>query len=438
MASIFVAEAPFLHDYAEWVFQGKILALKLTDPAAVSDYRLYSYPVPYLTSHYLMAVWHLLFDPILASKLYLVSYIFGSLVAYKLFLNRYVPDVSQRPTLCVLLICLCTFSSFYWYGYIGYQIAFLIFVVFISLYRESSSVAFVVVASVLAFLTHATIYFQVCIYITLAVMVFRYPLKHFFALMPSIGLSIWFLLGRFGSENSPHAVQSIWGGLFEASLYKVGMVTMHGPFKNFLDPEGASLLEEVGVLYWFGVLANILTVTIIGLIYLLASIRIIKRLNKGFSHGQPELLFLFSVVLVIIYIIAPYNFFGIVHPGGRAILPFLVTALAIISVSGLRLPRLLGTGVGLVTLWVLLGYSLLTAPITTFEELSNKDKQRPPESAAGSVLAYNQWLYRNTDYKYYNYRIFVLAGRYRQLEIGDYKGLGFKSGALAGFETSNK
>ena len=148
--AIIRSPAPFLHDYAEWAFQGKILSLYWTSPEEVAGYSLYPYPVPYLLSHYLIAAYNLVFPPILAAKLFLLSYVLLSLWVFSKFLGRYVTDIEQRQLLWVLLVCLGTFSSFFWYGYIGYQLGFLLFLYFLALYRTDSCASMIGLFGVLA------------------------------------------------------------------------------------------------------------------------------------------------------------------------------------------------------------------------------------------------------------------------------------------------
>lgn len=51
----------------------------------------------------------------------------------------------------------------------------------------------------------------------------------------------------------------------------------------------------------------------------------------------------------------------------------------------------------------------------------------------GSVLAFNDWLYTNTSYRYFNYRIFSFSGRFEDMEVNRYQGLGFDTGLLIGY-----
>ena len=175
--AIVLSPAPFLHDFGEWAFQAKVLALKLIAPDDVSGYSLYPYPIPYLLSHYALAVYNLFLPPIWAAKLFLLSYLLISILAYHKFINRYVLDPKHKPAVWALLICVGTFSSFFWYGYIGYQLGFLLFVFFLASYRQSSSILLIALFGVLAFLLHASIFLQLGLFIGLAVILWRYPAR---------------------------------------------------------------------------------------------------------------------------------------------------------------------------------------------------------------------------------------------------------------------
>ena len=45
MLAIFISKAPYLHDFAEWVYQAQIIKSSIINPTSVSQFTLASYPV---------------------------------------------------------------------------------------------------------------------------------------------------------------------------------------------------------------------------------------------------------------------------------------------------------------------------------------------------------------------------------------------------------
>ena len=73
----------------------------------------------------------------------------------------------------------------------------------------------------------------------------------------------------------------------------------------------------------------------------------------------------------------------------------------------------------------------MTTSVTRVSAAAVPAVEKPPPEVARSVLAFNEWLYRNTRYSYYNYRIFAFSHRYRQLEEEEYRGMSFRTGPLS-------
>ena len=138
-AAFAFSPAPFLHDYAEWVYQSKILALKASAPEEVQGFVLHAYPVPYMLLQYALAGLHLVLPPFPAAKLLIVVYLLLAGAVCRVFVTRFVASPGHRPLAWVLLVCTAVLSSFFWYGFIGYQLALLVFVGFLVLYRSGSS-----------------------------------------------------------------------------------------------------------------------------------------------------------------------------------------------------------------------------------------------------------------------------------------------------------
>ncbi|MEH6519451.1 MAG: hypothetical protein V7742_22470 [Halioglobus sp.] len=439
LAAIFLSPATFLHDFGEWVFQGKILSLKFAAPEQVTAYTLYNYPVPYSTAQYFLALLHLVFPPLLAGKILIAMYIVGWCAAAEMFCRRYFDEPTQRRLAWVILVCLAAFSSFFYYGYIGYQLGLLLLVAFLAFYHAATSPLMIGIFGVVLFFTHATIFLQFGLLVFLGVALNRFPLRQLMALLPCVFLGLAFLAGRFLADSVPLPVQSNWDGWLEAAIYKAGMVTMQGPFKNFAFASGATLLEDYPTLYWSGVVINAGTALLLGLLFL----RVFWRVFSGglLFEGRSEPTRVFCVFLLgmsALYLLAPYNFLGLVHPAGRVILPLMVVLLALTPVAGVRFSGLAVSVLALSTLVTSAAYFKAVTSYDSLADLASEVPSSPPAELASSVMAYNQWLYRNTRYSYYNYRVFVLKHRYDQLQAEDYRGLGFRSGPIADYQTTDR
>lgn len=432
MGIFIVTWAPFLHDYGEWVFQGRVLHLKLADPSRVTGYELYSYPVPYQLAQYALAALNVLFEPIVAGKMLILVYVVATAVTIAAFCRRYYIEREQQLLAWSLLTLVAIFSSFFWYGYLGYQIGLILLLAFLAIVRSSISPALVMVFTVLAYFTHATIYLQILVVIGIAFITGVLKWRHLLAVLPSALLSAWFLIGRYLSGGVGGSGNSEWTSFTEAVIYKLGMVTMHGPFKNFLGQDGSSLIESWPLLYWAGVGTNVIIMVVLGVLGCVAMVRLVR---SGAHERSPVGMLIAWVLAALVgtYCLAPYNFFGLVHAGGRVIVPVLALTLALVGLTRTRLPSALVYLVILVTCTTLAGYWLTTRSIDGPDSLRQNIREIPPASVATSVLAFNEWLYRNTRYKYYNYRIFTFSDRYRQLAQDDIRGLGFRTGPIKAY-----
>jgi len=433
---LFAGSTPYLHDFGEWMFQGKVLALKLLSPDDVTAFQLAAYPVPNSLAIFILSVLNMLFSPMIAGKLFLGCLIAAWCIAAHLFCKRFFPKEPDRAAAWLLIVCLAGFSSFFWYGYVGYQLGALVLLMFLALYRASMSLTSIVLFSVLAFFSHAMIFLQFGLIVFLAVIVARYPLRHALALIPATVLSLLFLTGRYLAESSVPKGGAAWNGWLEIVVYKAGTVTMLGPFKNFILPDGRALLESYPALYWSGVLANVIVTGLVAYLILLVLIKQFKPALRGYRNKDAGLkiaLYAFSVITVVLYLLAPHHFFGMENPGIRLVIPLLFTVLSLLSTSSVRLPYLLVYMAGVVTVSTVIAYAVTLKlgdnPAQTFQR-----NEAPPAHVRKSVLAFNEWLYRNTRYSYYNYRIFAFEKRLDQLRHENYTDLVFRTGPLVQYQ----
>jgi hypothetical protein len=427
------SSTPYLHDFGEWMFQGKVIALKLSNPGLVSGYQLAPYPVPNSLATLILAILNLIFSPLAAGKVFLLLLLTGWCVVGWTFCTRYFEEAADSAKAWLLLLCVAGFSSFFWYGFVAYQLGALLFLAFLARYRTSTGLVEIALMSVVIFFSHAMMFLQFGLLLLVAVLIAGFPARHLIALVPSTLLSAWFLAGRLASGTDPGSAAAQWAGLFEVVVYKFGTATMLGPFKNFILPDGSALLESLPALYWTGVAANVIVTALLGLLVLVV-------LVKQFAHfglvlrtaDQRTALQVFSLLTAVFFVVAPHDFFGMENPGVRMLLPLLFASIALLPSTTLRLPAVGVLFVAVVTIGSVSAYSVSLlrsdGPTAAFEK-----HEAAPEDVRASVLKYNEWLYRHTRYSYYNYRVFAFERRLNQLRNHDYTGLGFKTGLLVAY-----
>lgn len=429
LAALWLAPTIALHDFGEWLYQGKIIALKLTSPQLVVGFELHKYPVPNSLVPFILAALHQLLSPIVAGKLFLSAYLLAwSLVAWALT-QRHTPDSAERSVVWSVLMCIGCLSSFFWYGFMSYQIGLLLLAGFLVVYRESTPVVTIAAYGILIFFCHAAILIQLGLLVGLATVFFRFPLRHLLALLPAGCLTLAYLVGRYFGTSVVAASDASWRSGYEALVYKMGMVTMHGPFKNFLLPDDSALLEHQPWLYWAGVGLNVIVTAALAVFALKVMAGVLRNQEQRVS-SVIRLFLCFLLLLLVIYVLAPQNFFGLIHPGGRVILPFFIVLLTLAGSLRFSMSRVLAFSIALGSLFTTSTYFLAVTGAHR-AAVAVIDTEQPPPEAVGSVLAYNSWLYRNTRYSYYNYRVFAFGSRTNALQNEVYEGLSFQTGPIA-------
>lgn len=431
------APAPYFHDFGEWLYQGRILALKLTDPAAVAGFVVAPYPVPNSLAPALLALLCLVLKPIAAGKVFLILLLGGWLWSLLLFTRRFIAEDSRGAAL-LALVTVAALASFFWYGFASYQLGLLLFFVFLTGLDERRSPLWIASFGVALFFAHAMILLAWGLLMGWLVLFETPPVRRriLLALAPTGLLGLWFVLGRRLTGFEAPVADAEMEGIVELILYKFGSPLQLGGFRNLLQPDGTSLLEHLPWVYWLGAASNALVVLALGIFIL----RVLFGPARGGSGSSPLTAPLvrslrgFGLITVGFYLIAPYNFFGLIHPGGRLLLPLLAATLVLADHGPFRwirwtsLPALFGAALS-VSLYGVLMYQTATdnqpvrsaepAPVTT-----------PPRH---SVFGFNDWIYRNSRYKYFNYRIFAFAERFEQIRADAYQGLGFRTGPLTGY-----
>ena len=459
-----IAPAPYLHDFGEWLFQGQIIALKLTDPQAVSGYSLATYPVPNSLAPVLLALLCLMFEPTLAGKIFIVLMLIGWFLTLRVFVQRYVPDHSRGAVILVLTANV-VLASFFWYGFVSYQLGLLLLFLFFSSYGERDSLVRMIVYGILFFLSHAMIFLVWCLLLGIMFISSQAEVRWriFFALLIIAPFPLWFILGRWLTGFVAPVADARLDGIREYLMLKFASPAQHGGFRNMIQPDGSSILEQHGWIYGVGACCTLLVVLLLAIFVLRVFFDKISKqtestLDQGANHdaglnhskikrqsgyAEPAIhpmnstavLRNYGLVLMVLYWIAPFNFFGLIDPGGRLLLPLLAVALMLADADSFiwlrraAIPAAVGLTISIFLYATLIDYAANNEGYAF---------QGPPPAIAAppnhSVVAFNDWTYRNTRYRYFNFRIFAFADRFRQLRTGDLHGLGFRTGPITEFQ----
>lgn len=460
---IAVAPAPYLHDFAEWLYQGQILALKITDPQSVAGYTLAPYPVPNSLAPALLAVLCLFFEPILAGKIFLITLLLGWLWTIRIFVRRHVPEEYQGAVM-LLLVSVVVFASFFWYGFVSYQLGLLLLVLFLSFFSEKWSWSWMTSIGILLFLSHAMIFLIWCLFLGLVFLFGQGRLRQsvlltFLCIAP---LPIWFLLGRNITGFEAPVADARLAGVMEFLMIKFASPAQHGGFRNMIQPDGSSLLEFHPWVYGLGAFSTLMVVIMLAIFVLLAFFKIylIRHLSDESGPGSNLMTFKgdgispkgdfenhksgksffvilrkLGIVLMVLYCVAPFNFFGLIDPGGRLLLPLFILALLVADETSFKwlrraaLPAVIGVSISIFSYAALI-YQAANDKNFAYQWPPPPSGESPPNH---SVVAFNEWAYRNTRYRYFNFRVFAFADRFRQLQLVYLSGLGFRTGPITSY-----
>jgi len=436
---IWMGHAPYLHDFGEWVFQSKILTLHWSDPEQVTGFQWATYPVPNSLAILIMAIFGLAIPAITAAKLFLTILLAGWFFVLRKFV-RQLCSSTDYDALVFILFSLVALSNFFWTGFVSYQLGLLLLTLFLTRFGPSMRAAELATLAVLIFLSHAMVFLVFVLLVLLDTVHSNKRLPRILALFPAGVLSLWFVIGRSLAEFSTPIAGAAMADWSEVIIYKLGYPLMLGPFKSLLQPDLSSLLDHLPWFYWSGFIANVLVVSGVGIFILLAiwsqqktATRMITR--AGFSRSSLRIS---ASVLLLFYVIAPYNFFGLINPSGRVTIPLLLISLLLLSSStqvavSTRLLRALAPIVLVFTFFTVFSYMMLMHRAETPEYLSNVAKQKNMPTGV-SVLEYNTRVYSQARYNYFNYRIFGFSARFTDIELEHYNRLGFRTALLVGFK----
>jgi len=435
--AIIIGRAPYLHDFAEWLYQGQIVKNLVIDSASVAGFTMAPYPVPNSLVTSLLAGLGLVFAPLWAGKIFLVLMLLVWYGSIRLFTRRFVEAQWCAATTLLLYSCF-TLATFFWYGFMSYQLALIFLTWFFATYRENTSSPVIAAFGLAIFFSHAIIFLVFGLFLGIRLLL-KWNWAVVLGLLPSTGCSLWFLVGRYVAQVEPQKIDANWNSLSEILIYKAGYPAMLGPFKNFILPDGSSLLENHSWIYWPGFITNFIVVAILGFLVLVVVWKYLKNSRAG-NEETPLLRSAWATSMLLLigfYFIAPYHFFGLVNAGGRVLIPLLLLTFML----GGRMTRPFVR----ILVWPVVLFTFITSGSYFYLMKQSRQPDFSPVSTSAvdtspsaSVLDFNQQLYASTRYKYFNYRLFAFSHRFEQIESEQYQGLAFRHAMLIDFTPNEK
>ena len=437
MLAIILARAPYLHDFAEWVYQAQIVKRSIFDPASVAQFTMASYPVPNSLSTMILAGLSTIFAPLWAGKIFLILMLLAWYTVIRLFCRRYI-EIQWRGAVSLVLFTSTALATFFWYGFVSYYLALLLLTWFFTIYRTDTPAWVIALFGLAIFFSHAIVFLTFGLFLGVSMMV-RWNKAIVAGLLPAFVCSLWFLAGRHFAQVVPQQIGAVWSGFREAVIYKAGYPAMLGPFKNFLLPDGSSLLENHAWIYWPGFVVNFVVVLVLGMLIPVSLWTFFKNHNsaKEPDAGLRKTLAITIVLITLFYLFAPYHFFGLVNAGGRVLAPLLLLAFMLAGRQAIPFVR--------IVLWPVILFSFITSGSYLYLMLESRQPNFSPLEASirkplpsNSVLDFNDQLYASTRFRYFNYRVFAMARRFDQVESGQYQGLTFRHAMLIDYDPEGK
>lgn len=391
---LYVQPFPVLHDYPEWMYQGYVVFSLLGETGSFSEtYELVPVPVPNAISQAAIAILNSIVSPVMAGKIWLAFYLVLAASVAAIATSSRIHSGAMYLIFTVAII----FGPGFWNGYINFQFGLLFFALFASLHRPS--LVWVFVFSLLIYFSHASVFAGfVCYVIASAVFAHRRTAVAV-ALLPSITLLIWYSITKLIAEGGHN--EGV-GSVVQWVQYKLYTLAKQGPFHNFIQSDGESLLAGFHGLYMAGFAINFLAAILIGLWLLLCGWKIIRRKDIVYSRVVGANAAVVATIFVLLsgWLLAGKNSFGVVNLGER----FLIVALVLLIVQ-VRCPA-----------WITYVWASLCAltGIVTLGSLlvlsgSSGEYSVDRSADATELENYVDDIYKNSRHKYFNHRLLIYA-----------------------------
>ncbi len=379
------------------MYQGHIAWSLLTGGTTFSSFfELVQVPVPNAISQSAIAVLNVFTSPVVAGNIWLGLYFILALVV-GIIASRSHPDGGSMHLIFTFAI---VFGPGFWNGYINFQFGLLFFALYCVCARRS--VGSVLLFSLLIYFSHASVFAGFVCFVIASEWFAQRRLQVFTALLPGLLLLLWYSVAKLsvdGGQNESVVSVSQW------AQYKIYTMAKQGPFHNFIQPDGESLLAAVHGLYIAGFVINFLVALLIGLWMLFACVSIVRRQNESLitelrSVTNVPAILITTGALVVAWLLAGKNTFGVVNLGER----FLVVALMLMLLH-FQCPEWIRK------IW--LSFCIVVAVFTLccLVVVSRGIGIYTADRSAGALEleSYVDDIYKNSRHKYFNHRIFIYA-----------------------------
>ncbi len=397
---------PLLHDFLEWMYQGWLFNQLSTgtDEAIAVQYALVNYPVPNSLSQVAMGLLNTLVSPALAGKIWLGVYL-GLATTLWVVAQRRSGDALQQ----LLLTSMITFGPGFWNGYINFQFALLLFALYllIDTSGRQRSLWLTLLFSILLFFSHATVFLVFALYCVASILldrssVFSRRVIQLSCLIPSALLFGWYsivLLSSYAAQNDTSMGLSKW------VQYKAYTLAKQGPFHNFIQHNGKSLLDQFDLVYKAGFVANFAFAGLLVLWLLVLLWSLLRgRLAESLRSTVPVWPLLITLaVCFVIYLVSGSNTLGVVNLGER----FLIVALMMLLLL-FKCPALLQRALSIMAGWFML-YLLGATIVLSGGKLQQYTVARSSDTA--ELSQYVDDIYANSRHQFFNHRLFIYADR---------------------------
>lgn len=311
---------PALADFSDWTYEG-VLLRNLILGGVDHAHSLKCYPVPNSAVTLGVAFFSFFLPWKIAAKLWLCV-----IFAFSFFVSKHMMRTCRGSAAIWLIVPSAVFlNTNLWYGFVNFQLGLCWAILIASLLLRDEPREWIFgVLLVVAFFTHA-IPFAFA-----SLLVFLYALQSgrltlLWQFVPSVALSLWYLVGRFMLEHDADGKSGVvsvvhaFSGMF--LLYKVN--TWLKSF-GFINP--AAMDGSVGVRV-LGTAPFILIFLVnVSLCVAMAWVLIGTALSSCREGRKERFIWAAAIMFVLAYLIAPGATLGISDPGSR----MLQTALAVV------------------------------------------------------------------------------------------------------------
>ena len=386
------------------------LSTNTLQSALADKFEIVWIPVPNALTHLALGGLNQFVTPVAAGKLWLFLYFVlvamsGCLVARA---QKFGGEMQFIFTITI------AFGPGFWNGYINFQYSVLLFAIFVGL-GLVRNIKWVFLFSLLIYFSHASAYIGFVCYVLLSLRAVERRIAMICALLPSFCLLLWYSSIRLldGSDKNIGLDSFV-----QWVQYKVYTLAKQGPFHNFIQHDGKSMLESFNSLYTAGFVVNFLVVILTGCWLLLVfwqfaresfstGTRHLNNDQKNSQIGYLSYAVAGTVLLLLIaWLLAGKNSLGVVNLGER----FLIVALMLLLLSA-PCPHYLRR------IWSGLCVVVTCGTLSALLIVGQSAAQSYSVSRSGNsatLESYVDEIYQNTRHKYFNHRLFIYS------EVGQY------------------